>query len=330
MSFEDLTKRQRKRASAGFSESPTPERESASVSADLMSLLVPVLTTGVGAILGGTEGVAIGANIGLKAAKQLGEQKVARAEQALEERKLNDAKAERQNVFEHAELMQEDRQKFAESTATTAFERQTKIEEIKSRAGLAKGALKGTAAEQKRLDEGRKEIRNRFVKDPITTNTKLMMQMIKRIEINVGDFSPAGDFALIFNWMKLLDQGSVVRESEFKQAKRIGSIKARAEQKLAEISGAGGLSESQRNDFIVRSQKIMAAQVQLQAGINKASIDEATARGIDPRFVIDNFMTDIKADLKSKARDKFKDMSSADKRTRAKELREKLKRAAGK
>ena len=45
-----------------------------------------------------------------------------------------------------------------------------------------------------------------------------------RVVTSAEDPSAAGDLALIFNFMKTLDPGSVVRESEFSTAAQAGSF----------------------------------------------------------------------------------------------------------
>ena len=105
---------------------------------------------------------------------------------------------------------------------------------------------------------------------------------------NDGTFSPAGDLALVFNFMKVLDPGSTVREGEFATAAGAKAELARAEgegtfvpnfvkgavQKLTEGTI---LLPDQRRDFVDRSGRLFQGQLDNQ----KAS--EARFRGIAER-----------------------------------------------
>ena len=68
--------------------------------------------------------------------------------------------------------------------------------------------------------------------------------------------SPAGDLALIFAYMRMLDPGSVVRESEFQLAASAGSLPQRAQAAYDQIMTGRRLTNQQRQDFINRSQTL--------------------------------------------------------------------------
>jgi hypothetical protein len=68
--------------------------------------------------------------------------------------------------------------------------------------------------------------------------------------------SPAGDLALIFAYMRMLDPGSVVRESEFQLAASAGSLPQRAQAAYDQIMTGRRLTEQQRQDFINRSRTL--------------------------------------------------------------------------
>lgn len=65
--------------------------------------------------------------------------------------------------------------------------------------------------------------------------------------------SAAGDLALIFNYMKLLDPGSVVRESEFATAQNAAGVPERVRAAYNNVLRGERLSEPQRGDFMNRS-----------------------------------------------------------------------------
>lgn len=75
-----------------------------------------------------------------------------------------------------------------------------------------------------------------------------------RVLASAKDASPAGDLALIFNYMKVLDPGSVVRESEFATAAATGSYGQRIEAAVNKVMSGEKLSDDQRRDFVTRAQ----------------------------------------------------------------------------
>lgn len=78
-----------------------------------------------------------------------------------------------------------------------------------------------------------------------------------RLAASAADPSPAGDLALIFNYMKVLDPGSTVREGEAASIREAGNIPQRViAQYNSLFRGEGSLSEQQRADVVNRSKKL--------------------------------------------------------------------------
>ena len=77
-----------------------------------------------------------------------------------------------------------------------------------------------------------------------------------RVGASAEDPSAAGDLALIFNFMKVLDPGSTVREGEFANAQNSGGIPDRIRASYNRVREGERLSENIRNDFVDRSKKI--------------------------------------------------------------------------
>jgi len=78
-----------------------------------------------------------------------------------------------------------------------------------------------------------------------------------------GVESPAGDLSLIFNYMKLLDPGSVVRESEFATAAKAAPILQRVGiswDKVKAVWRGEKLVPTQRNDFRNQARNVFEAQ----------------------------------------------------------------------
>ena len=68
------------------------------------------------------------------------------------------------------------------------------------------------------------KLRDEWRNDPVTKASKYVASAFERIQTVANDPSPAGDLALIFNYMKMLDPGSTVREGEFATAQNSGSV----------------------------------------------------------------------------------------------------------
>lgn len=115
-----------------------------------------------------------------------------------------------------------------------------------------------------------------------------------RIVASAEDPSAAGDLALIFNYMKVLDPGSTVREGEFATAQNSAGVPARIQAKYNEVVRGERLAPEQRADFVSRGQKLYekaldgydqtVAEFQRLSGIGGYNpemviFDRATARG---------------------------------------------------
>jgi len=74
--------------------------------------------------------------------------------------------------------------------------------------------------------------------------------------IGAADKSAAGDLALIFNFMKMLDPGSVVRESEFATAENAAGVPDRIRNSFNKVLSGEKLGEAQRADFLKQAGNI--------------------------------------------------------------------------
>ena len=123
---------------------------------------------------------------------------------------------------------------------------------------------------------------------------------IDRIVASAKDPSPAGDLALIFNFMKVQDPTSTVRESEFRTAKD-----AKAALEAAKEGGGivpafimGGINRlltgemllsNQREDFVSRSHKLFSAAEKNNKALKKQFTSIAKKNKLDPDQVIIEF-----------------------------------------
>ncbi len=110
-----------------------------------------------------------------------------------------------------------------------------------------------------------------------------------RVISSVQDPSPAGDLALIFNYMKVLDPGSVVREGEFATAQNAGSVDDRTRGLYNRIMSGERLSEAQRADFADRATRLYSGAEQQYQNISEQYGAFARSAGLPPEQVIPNF-----------------------------------------
>lgn len=138
----------------------------------------------------------------------------------------------------------------------------------------------GKAQDDKSLDQLKFDLqksKDKFTKaqalrseiDAISKDFIKVEDAFDRIENSVTDPSPAGDLALIFNFMRLLDPGSVVRESEFRTAADARAWLAETEesgtkvptfvkQAIQKFEVGTFLVPEQRKDFFGRAKVIFA------------------------------------------------------------------------
>jgi hypothetical protein len=166
------------------------------------------------------------------------------------------------------------------------------------------GKVHGLTAEHSRdLDpekfKNESSLRKEFVKN--SGEFIKSRDSVGRVRAAGADPSAAGDLALIFNFMKVLDPGSVVRESEFKTASDAKAwVQERAREgkeipnivkgALNRVFNGQRLLEDQRADFLNRAERLFAP---ISRSHEKR---ERLFRGIAERsgFNVDNVVLDLK------------------------------------
>jgi hypothetical protein len=94
-----------------------------------------------------------------------------------------------------------------------------------------------------------------------------------KLAASVGLKTGAGDLAIVFSFMKMLDPGSVVRESEFAQAQNTAGLLAKFEVLAGKIQEGTLLSDEQRQNFLklsnefLQSGRIHLAKIRLDKGL---------------------------------------------------------------
>lgn len=79
----------------------------------------------------------------------------------------------------------------------------------------------------------------------------------------------AGDIALVTSFMKMLDPGSVVRETEFATARDTAGLLTRLQNIATSVQSGQFLSENQRKSFVSLAGKYMSAAEKEETGVRK-------------------------------------------------------------
>jgi len=178
------------------------------------------------------------------------------------EQQANDIKVEIADKKQQSDFALKQMDKYPDAGITLNDDIQTINNKVKSSASFLKdfnnellGNLTSDQISQLNVIQGQ------IKTDPDIKGFIDIRDSYKRVLVSAEEPSAAGDLSLIFNYMKMLDPGSVVRESEFANAAATGSLGQRfiaTGQKLLE---GERLSDVMRNDFLNRSNRLYDAKV---------------------------------------------------------------------
>ena len=118
----------------------------------------------------------------------------------------------------------------------TLFDNILKLQESRN-----KGLGKDGGLSRKDQFKHEKDLRNEWRSNGITKDSESISAAFAKVETAARKSTPASNLALVFNFMKILDPGSTVREGEFKTA---------AQAKAALSQGKGGKALSKAPAFI--------------------------------------------------------------------------------
>lgn len=114
-----------------------------------------------------------------------------------------------------------------------------------------------------------------------------------QIKTGLKSESAAGDLAAATKFMKLLDPGSVVRESELGMAMAATGVLDRANNYFKMLSTGQKLTPSQRKDFLDVSTKLYNAAKNTKNKLDTRYASIARKGGLDPELVIGRTESDI-------------------------------------
>lgn len=134
----------------------------------------------------------------------------------------------------------------------------------------------------------RSDVEEGLRKEVFTVNKdySVIRDSTAKLEAIAKNPSAGSDVALIFSFMKILDPGSVVRETEFATAQNAAAVPDQVRNVWNRIMSGERLNEAQRADFLAQAKTISGSQLKQY----QRSVDQyrgvAERIGVDPRNVI--------------------------------------------
>lgn len=113
-----------------------------------------------------------------------------------------------------------------------------------------------------------------------------LSQAYQKIETAAKNSSPAGDIALVYGFMKVLDPGSVVREGEFATAQNAGSVPESVRNMYNRAMSGERLGENTRLDFLNQARNIIESQRQISGDLVQRYTDIAKRSKLNPEQVV--------------------------------------------
>jgi NACalpha-BTF3-like transcription factor len=139
-----------------------------------------------------------------------------------------------------------------------------------------------------RSPEAQTKLRKEWKSDPITKATQTGKVAIDKVlSAGEGDPNAIKDHSLVFNYMRMVDPGSTVREGEFTTVQEAGGVVDRFTVGLFNRTLQGEmLTPTQREQLIETSQALWQKQVDAQNQINSEYSRLAGQAGLDPSQVV--------------------------------------------
>jgi hypothetical protein len=154
---------------------------------------------------------------------------------------------------------------------------------------------KGKAEDGVKSFDQEKKLRNEF--DKASGDYIKVRDAHTRVMEAAQDPSPAGDLAMIFNYMKVLDPGSTVREGEFATAQNAMAAIGKMEEEgsvvpnfvkrgVQQLMEGTRLLPEQRDDFLNRSGRLYKGQLANQEALEERYSALSERYELDPQNVV--------------------------------------------
>lgn len=147
-----------------------------------------------------------------------------------------------------------------------------------------KQLIPASSQEQKTSFDQENKLRDEFIAQ--NKDFRAVRDAYSRINASAKEPSAAGDLALIFNYMKLLDPGSVVREGEFATAQNAAGIPERVRANYNRVVNGERLTEETRKDFLKQAKNLYGSQ-ENQYKKSRKEYERITRKyGLNPETVL--------------------------------------------
>jgi len=123
----------------------------------------------------------------------------------------------------------------------------------------------------------------------LTKDYRNVKDAFNRVKSAANNPSAAGDLSLVFNYMKMLDPGSTVREGEFANAQNATGVPQRVLNTYSKLVKGERLAPEQRKDFLYQTNNLFTAQEVAFNQVKKQYSTIATKYGLDPEMVVGGF-----------------------------------------
>jgi hypothetical protein len=111
-------------------------------------------------------------------------------------------------------------------------------------------------------------------------------QAYQKIETAAKNPSPAGDIAMVYGFMKVLDPSSVVREGEFATAQNAGSVPDSVRNMYNKALNGERLNEKIRSDFLQQARNLVESQRVMSNDLMSRYTEVAKNYKLDPNQVV--------------------------------------------
>lgn len=126
-------------------------------------------------------------------------------------------------------------------------------------------------------------LRGEYLRRSDVNGTVEVMNAYKKIG-NTPE-TPAGDMALIFSFMRILDPGSVVRETEQEMAQRATSLPGQLQNYAMSVASGRRLNAKQRQQFIEAAETYYQGHIESQRNLDKYYLSISQRYGVDPSLI---------------------------------------------
>jgi len=224
--------------------------------------IMGIIPTVLGYAIGGEQGGAIGGNIGVQGIKDVeGFYANAEAKQAAAAKEAKeDAWKERDYDLKGKEL-----ERKAAEDKLQADDRLERRDISRELLDLRKSG-NGKQPSQYKSDDYKiaSDLRDKYLSNAQTKRTQEIQEAYSRMASVAKVGSPASDMSLIYNYMKINDPGSTVREGEFATAEQAKGIDQRVLGAYNKTVKGERLTPDQRQDFLNQAKNLYDGQMQSQ------------------------------------------------------------------